>query len=169
MRSFLSNTPRDSNENVFVIGCFQNNKIEKRWWREKSYPVPLHGVALPLKSLQQRLAWVPPASEAGDEPTPGDTGWPGHCPLQVSTEEPSHLRLSTSVWNLDSLSTFLLYFTLSWELFFQSWVLLDHLSIHKGANQIFKGNFSSKLNSISQYNFLLTINFLKIFWQFPKF
>ena len=145
MRSFLSNTPRDSNENVFVIGCFQNNKIEKRWWREKSYPVSLHRVALSLKSLQQRLAWVPPASEAGDEPTPGDTGRPGHCPLQVSSSL------------LHQTLTFIFYYS-----HFSHFFKVKFWS----TTSIFSIKYKKAIFSL---NFWLTISFLKIFWQFQKF
>ena len=65
------------------IVCVQDNPAEKGRGGAQSDPVPLHGVALSLKPLQQRPAGVQAQGEASDEPAPGDPGRPRDSPLQV--------------------------------------------------------------------------------------
>ena len=61
----------------------QDNPSEEGRGGAQGDPVPLHRVALSLQPLQQRAAGVQAEGETSDESAPGDSGWPGHRPLQV--------------------------------------------------------------------------------------
>ena len=67
-----------------ILSLLQDNPAEQGRGGEEGDPVPLHGVAVPQQSIQQRAPRVQKEGQTSDEYAPGDPGWSRHRSLQVS-------------------------------------------------------------------------------------
>ena len=81
---------------IVILLPLQDNPTEQGRGGEEGDPVPLHGVAVPQQSIQQRTPRVQKESQTSDEYAPGDPGWSRHRSLQVSIHNIVSSELSCS-------------------------------------------------------------------------